>query len=42
MTPHNRRARFYLLSAAGRERLTAATAEFEKLAGAVYRVLRTA
>jgi PadR family transcriptional regulator, regulatory protein PadR len=42
MTPHNRRARFYLLSAAGSKRLTTAAAEFERLAGAVQRVLRLA
>jgi PadR family transcriptional regulator PadR len=42
MTVHHRRARIYKLSAAGRKRMAAAEAEFEKLAGAVRRVLRTA
>jgi PadR family transcriptional regulator len=42
MTPHNRRARFYQLSAAGRKRLESAEAEFDKLVGAVQRVLRPA
>ena len=42
MTPHNRRARFYRLGAAGRKRLAAAEADFEKLVGAVQRVLRPA
>jgi transcriptional regulator len=40
MTPQNRRARFYWLSGAGVERLAAAEAEFERLSGAVHRVLR--
>jgi transcriptional regulator len=42
MTEHRRRARFYRLSAAGRKRLATAEAEFERLAGAVRRVLRFA
>lgn len=42
MTPHNRRARFYRLSAAGRKRLVAAEAEFDRLVSAVQRVLRPA
>jgi PadR family transcriptional regulator PadR len=40
MTEHNRRARVYRLSAAGTRRLAQAAAEFERLAGAVHRVLR--
>jgi len=40
MTDRNRRARFYRLSAAGKTRLADAEAEFERLAGAVHRVLR--
>jgi PadR family transcriptional regulator PadR len=40
MTEHNRRARVYRLSAAGTRRLAEAEAEFERLAGAVHRVLR--
>ena len=42
MTPHKRRARVYRLSVAGRKRLAAAEAEFERLVGAVKRVLRPA
>jgi len=42
MTPHNRRARFYQLSAAGRKRLIAAEADFDRLVSAVQRVLRPA
>jgi PadR family transcriptional regulator, regulatory protein PadR len=42
MTPQNRRARFYELSAAGRERLVAAEADFERLVSAVQMVLRPA
>jgi PadR family transcriptional regulator PadR len=42
MTPHNRRARFYRLSAAGRKRLVAAEADFDRLVSAVQRVLRPA
>ena len=40
MTEHNRRARFYNLSAAGINRLAEAEAEFERLSGGVLRVLR--
>ena len=39
---NNRRARYYTLTAAGRKRLTAERAEFEKLVGAIQRVLNTA
>ncbi len=42
MTPHNRRARFYRLSPAGRKRLASAEAGFERLVEAVQRVLRPA
>ncbi len=42
MTPHNRRARFYQLSAAGSRRLVEAEADFERLVGAVQRVLKPA
>jgi PadR family transcriptional regulator PadR len=42
MTPHNRRARFYWLSSAGKARLMAAAADFERLADAVRRVLKFA
>ena len=40
MTEHNRRARFYRLSAAGVRRMASAEEEFERLSGAVRRVLR--
>jgi PadR family transcriptional regulator len=36
---NNRRARFYTLTAAGRRRLAAERAEFERLVGAIQRVL---
>jgi transcriptional regulator len=39
---HNRRARFYTLTAAGRKRLTAERAEFERLVEAIRRVLQHA
>ena len=39
---NNRRARFYRLTAAGRRQLAAETANWERLAAAVFRVLRTA
>lgn len=39
---NNRRARYYTLTAAGRKRLSAERAEFEKLVGAIQRVLHTA
>jgi len=42
MTPHNRRARFYRLTAAGRKRLVTAEADFDRLVGAVQRVLKPA
>ena len=39
---NNRRARFYTLTAAGKKRLSAERAEFERLVGAIQRVLQTA
>jgi len=39
---NNRRARFYTLTAAGRKRLNAERAEFERLVFAIQRVLETA
>jgi PadR family transcriptional regulator, regulatory protein PadR len=39
---NNRRARFYTLTAAGRRRLEAEREEFQKLVGAIQRVLETA
>jgi transcriptional regulator len=39
---NNRRARFYTLTAAGRKRLAAERAEFERLVGAIQRVLHLA
>jgi PadR family transcriptional regulator, regulatory protein PadR len=39
---NNRRARFYTLTAAGKKRLTAERAEFERLVGAIQRVLQMA
>ena len=38
---NNRRARFYTLTAAGRKQLGAERAEFERLIGAIQRVLQT-
>jgi PadR family transcriptional regulator PadR len=37
---NNRRARFYTLTAAGRKQLGAERAEFERLIGAIQRVLQ--
>src|SRR5881392_2036246 len=39
---NNRRARFYTLTAAGKRRLSAERAEFERLVGAIQRVLQMA
>ncbi len=39
---NNCRARFYTITAAGKKRLTAERAEFERLVGAIQRVLQTA
>jgi PadR family transcriptional regulator PadR len=36
---NNRRARFYTLTAAGRKQLTAERAEFDRMVGAIQRVL---
>jgi PadR family transcriptional regulator, regulatory protein PadR len=39
---HNRRARYYTLTATGRKHLAAQSREFELVTGAIQRVLRTA
>ena len=39
---NNRRARFYTLTAAGRKQLAAERDEFDRMVGAIQRVLRTA
>ena len=39
---NNRRARYYTLTAAGRKQLSAERAEFERLVGAIQRVLHMA
>jgi PadR family transcriptional regulator, regulatory protein PadR len=39
---NNRRARFYTLTAAGKKRLNVERAEFERLVGAIQRVLQIA
>ncbi|HXN72560.1 MAG TPA: PadR family transcriptional regulator [Candidatus Acidoferrales bacterium] len=39
---NNRRAKFYKLTAAGRRRLTIETSKWDKLAGAIARILRPA
>ena len=39
---NNRRARFYTLTAAGKKRLSSERAEFERLVGAIARVLEMA
>lgn len=39
---NNRRARYYTITAAGRKRLAAERAEFERLVGAIQRVLQLA
>ena len=38
---NNRRARYYTLTAAGRKQLTAERAEFDRMVGAIQRVLAT-
>jgi transcriptional regulator len=38
---NNRRARFYTITAAGRKRLAAERADFERMVGAIQRVLQT-
>jgi PadR family transcriptional regulator PadR len=40
LTETNRRARFYRLTAAGRVRLTAEVSEFNRVMGAISRVIR--
>jgi transcriptional regulator len=42
VSDNNRRARYYTLTAAGRKRLSAERAEFERLVGAIQRVLQLA
>jgi len=42
VSDNNRRARFYTLTAAGKRRLSAERAEFERLVGAITRVLEMA
>jgi PadR family transcriptional regulator PadR len=42
VSDNNRRARFYTLTAAGKKRLSAERAEFERLVGAIARVLEMA
>jgi PadR family transcriptional regulator PadR len=39
---NNRRARYYSLTAAGRKQLVIERAEFERVVGAIYRVLESA
>jgi PadR family transcriptional regulator PadR len=41
-TPDNRRARYYRLTAAGRKQLEAEVSQFERVIGAVQRVIETA
>lgn len=41
-TAENRRARYYRLTTAGRKQLEAEVAQFERLMGAIARVLQTA
>jgi PadR family transcriptional regulator PadR len=42
LSENNRRARYYTLTAAGRRRLAAERAEFERLVGAIQKVLQWA
>src|SRR5882672_1425860 len=42
VSDNNRRARYYTLTAAGKKRLSAERAEFERLVGAIQRVLQMA
>ena len=42
VSDNNRRARYYTVTAAGRKRLNAERAEFERLVGAIQRVLQLA
>ena len=41
VSENNRRARYYTLTASGRKRLAAERAEFERMVGAIQRVLAT-
>ena len=41
MSENNRRARYYTLTASGRKQLSAERAEFDRLVGAIQRVLAT-
>jgi transcriptional regulator len=41
MSDNNRRARYYTLTAAGRRQLAAEHREFDRMVGAIQRVLRT-
>ena len=42
ISENNRRARFYTLTPTGRKRLSAERAEFERMIGAIQKVLETA
>jgi PadR family transcriptional regulator, regulatory protein PadR len=42
VSDNNRRARYYTLTASGKKRLSAERAEFERLVGAIQRVLQMA
>jgi len=42
VSDNNRRARFYTITAAGRKQLASERAEFERLVGAIQRVLQMA
>src|SRR6202011_1965937 len=42
VSENNRRARYYMLTAAGRKQLSTEREEFEQLIGAIQRVLQTA
>jgi transcriptional regulator len=39
---HNRRARYYTITAAGRKRLSAERSDFDRMIGAIQKVLETA
>ena len=41
MSENNRRARYYTLTASGRKQLSAERAEFDRMVGAIQRVLAT-
>jgi PadR family transcriptional regulator len=41
MSENNRRARYYTVTAAGRKQLAAERAEFDRMVGAIQRVLGT-